>query len=168
MTSLNSNEIRTTHGQRGMTLVEILVAIVVLSVGLLGLAGLQLKGLQVNQGSTFRWQAAMLAQDMADRMRADRAGASNGNYTQVLVAGSTPSSTSASAQTELQDWWARVQMLPGANAKISAPGGPANNQVTITVGWLDTRAQVGTGQTTTASGLGTPSTPALFALATEF
>jgi len=41
--------------QRGMTLIEILVAIVVLSIGLLGLAGLQLKGMQVNQGSTFRW-----------------------------------------------------------------------------------------------------------------
>jgi len=49
--------------QRGMTLIEILVAIVVLSVGLLGLAGLQLKGLQVNQGSIYRWQAAMLAED---------------------------------------------------------------------------------------------------------
>ena len=165
MTNLNSNEIRSRHGQSGMTLVEILVAIVVLSVGLLGLAGLQLKGLQVNQGSTFRWQAAMLAQDMADRIRADRAGATNGNYTQHLLAGSTPSSTSASAQTELQDWWARVQMLPGANATISAPAGPNNNQVTITVGWLDTRAQAGTGQTNTGSGLGTP---ASFALATEF
>src|SRR6266404_3862053 len=65
--------------QRGMTLIEILVAIVVLSVGLLGLAGLQLKGLQVNQGSIYRWQAAMLAEDIADRIRADRAGA--GTYT---------------------------------------------------------------------------------------
>jgi hypothetical protein len=107
----------------------------------------------------------MLTQDMADRMRADRAGATNGNYTQSLVGGSTPTSASASAKAELQDWWARVQMLPGANATISAPAGAANNQVTITVGWLDTRAQAGTGQTTTASGLGTP---ASFVLATEF
>jgi type IV pilus assembly protein PilV len=166
MTNLTSNEIRSSHRQRGMTLVEILVAIVVLSLGLLGLAGLQLKGLQVNQGSIYRWQAAMLAQDMADRMRADRVGATNGSYTQThLAAGSTPSSTSPSAQSELQDWWARVQMLPGASASISAPAGPANNQVTITVGWLDTRAQAGTGQTTAASGLGTT---ASFALATEF
>ena len=46
--------------QRGVTLIEILVAIVVLSIGLLGLAGLQLKGLQVSQGSTYRSQAALL------------------------------------------------------------------------------------------------------------
>ena len=70
--------------QRGMTLIEILVAIVVLSLGLMGLAGLQLKGMQVNQGSTYRSQAAILAQEMAERIRADLTGAGNSANTQLI------------------------------------------------------------------------------------
>lgn len=83
MTNLPSN-ISGRAAQRGMTLIEILVAIVVLSVGLLGMAGLQLKGMQVNQGSAYRWQAAMLAEDIADQMRADRANALASAYTVTL------------------------------------------------------------------------------------
>jgi prepilin-type N-terminal cleavage/methylation domain-containing protein len=58
--------------QRGLTMIEVLVAIVVLAIGLLGLAGLQLNGLKVSQGSTFRWKASQLAADLADQLRASR------------------------------------------------------------------------------------------------
>jgi type IV pilus assembly protein PilV len=133
--------------QRGMTLVEILVAIVVLSVGLLGLAGLQLKGMQVNQGSAYRWQAALLVEDIADRMRADRTSAQNGQYN---VTGGVPATTgSSTTQSVLQDWWSRVQaQLPGAQATIGpvAPGATANSfSIPISVTWNDTRAQGGSG-----------------------
>jgi type IV pilus assembly protein PilV len=123
--------------QRGMTLIEILVAVVVLSVGLLGLAGLQLKGMQVNQGSVYRWQAAMLAEDIADRMRADRA---NALVSQQYVVTANVPSGSGSAVT---DWVGRVKLLPVGTATISAP--TAANQVTITITWADTRAQGGAG-----------------------
>jgi type IV pilus assembly protein PilV len=137
--------------QRGMTLIEILVAIVVLSIGLLGLAGLQLKGLQVNQGSTYRWQAAVLAEDMADRIRADKVGATAGSYT--LTAGGAPlSSATGGTLAAINEWLARVGTLPGGQAAITAPAGPAGNQVTITVTWLDTRAKGGAGDTSTARG----------------
>jgi type IV pilus assembly protein PilV len=149
--------------QRGMTLIEILVAIVVLSVGLLGLAGLQLKGLQVNQGSVYRWQAAMLAEDIADRIRADRAGALGGNYT--VTAGVASGAASGATLAAINDWLTRVQGLPGGTAGITAPAGAAGNQVTITIGWVDTRAQAGAGQTTVASGYGAP---ASHVLNTEF
>jgi type IV pilus assembly protein PilV len=66
--------------QAGFTLLEILVAIVVLSLGLLGLAGLQAASLRNNQVAYYRGIAAQQAYDMADRIRANLAGVAAGNY----------------------------------------------------------------------------------------
>lgn len=66
--------------QRGFTLLEILVAIVVLSIGLLGLAGLQVVSLNNNQIAYYRAIASQQAYDIADRMRANLAGVSAGRY----------------------------------------------------------------------------------------
>jgi type IV pilus assembly protein PilV len=149
--------------QRGMTLIEILVAIVVLSVGLMGLAGLQLKGMQVNQGSTYRSQAAILAQEMAERIRADLTGAGNNTYTVTSGVPATPSAA-------MTDWLTRVQMLPGGTATITAPaagGTPGTQLIDVTVNWVDTRAQTGAGlsSTSTAPGFGAPGS---FDLPVEF
>jgi len=97
------------------------------------------EGLQVNQGSIYRWQAAMLAEDIADRIRADRAGA--GTYTLPFAPAAAqrhlpPGSRNPAAIT---DWLLRVATLPGGAAGIAV--NPAANQVTITVAWTDTRAQ---------------------------
>lgn len=156
-----SNHVRTAR-QRGMTLIEILVAVVVLSVGLLGLAGLQIKGIQVNQGSAYRWQASMLAEDIADRIRADKTGASNGDY--KVTGGAASGTGSPATQSAVTDWLARVKTLPGGTADIPAPVLTAGtvNQVTITVGWTDARAQVGSGVAAAAT------VPGSFVLITEF
>src|SRR3990167_4605539 len=64
------------HGsrsQKGFSLIEVLVALLVLSIGLLGLAALQTTSLQFNTGSYFRTQATFLAYDILDRMRANSA-----------------------------------------------------------------------------------------------
>jgi type IV pilus assembly protein PilV len=67
-------------GSRGLTLVEILIALLVLSIGLLGLAGLQTTSLKFNTSAYYRTQATTLAYDLADRMRANRQAALNGLY----------------------------------------------------------------------------------------
>jgi type IV pilus assembly protein PilV len=151
--------------QRGMTLIEILVAIVVLSIGLLGLAWLQLKGLQVGQGSTYRWQAAMLAEDIADRMRSDRPSALAGNYSGTFAAGATSTSGPLGTQSAMNDWLARLATLPSGNTIISAPAGAAGNQVTITIAWTDTRANAGAGATGARA---SSAAPGAFTLQTEF
>jgi type IV pilus assembly protein PilV len=69
---------------RGFTLMELLVAIVVLAIGLLGLAGLQALGLRNNTSAYHRTQATILAYDMIDRMRANRARAIAGSYDVAL------------------------------------------------------------------------------------
>jgi type IV pilus assembly protein PilV len=61
-------------------MIDVLVAMVVLSIGLLGLAGLQATGLRYNHGAYLSTQATLQAYDMADRMRANMAGVDNGDY----------------------------------------------------------------------------------------
>ena len=56
----------------GMTLIEVLVTLVIISVGLLGVAALQLTTVRNNYDAYVRSQAAVMASDMLDRMRANR------------------------------------------------------------------------------------------------
>lgn len=55
----------------GFSLVEVLVAVLVLSIGLLGLAGLQIAAARANDGARLRTEATLAASDVADRLRAD-------------------------------------------------------------------------------------------------
>ena len=64
----------------GFTLIEVLIAMVVLAVGLLGLAALQTTSLKNNQSAYFRSQATQLAYDITDRMRTNKLGVAAGNY----------------------------------------------------------------------------------------
>ena len=59
------------RGQQGMSLVESLVALLVLSIGLLGIAGLLIEGLRSNRSALYRTQAVYLVSDIADRIRAN-------------------------------------------------------------------------------------------------
>ena len=66
--------------QHGTSLIEVLVALVVLSVGLLGLAGLQLNALKLNQAAMQRSEATLFAYSILDQMRADSRAAKAGAY----------------------------------------------------------------------------------------
>ena len=72
---------------RGFSLIEVLIALVVLSVGLLGLAAMQAEGLRTTSVAQQRYQAVRLAGDIADRMRANIAGATDDDY--VIAAGAS-------------------------------------------------------------------------------
>jgi len=61
-------------------LIEVLVAALVLGVGLLGLAALQIQGLRSNFSANLRSQGTLLAYDIADRMRVNLAGFEHGEY----------------------------------------------------------------------------------------
>jgi len=66
--------------QEGFSLIETLIAVLVLSVGLLGMAALQMNAIKNNQLSLQRSQAVVMISFMLDAMRANRADASNSNY----------------------------------------------------------------------------------------
>jgi type IV pilus assembly protein PilV len=72
---------RRNFGQaRGYTIIEVMVALLILSLGLLGIAGLHLVSLRNAHGSGMRDVATQLAYDMADRMRANLDGVKAGTY----------------------------------------------------------------------------------------
>ncbi|MRI33718.1 type IV pilus modification protein PilV [Endozoicomonas sp. OPT23] len=71
--------------QGGVGLLEVLVTLVVVSVGALGMVGLQSKSIQHNQTSYLRSQAAFLANDMMERIRSNRKHASTSTEYSVLI-----------------------------------------------------------------------------------
>lgn len=122
--------------QRGATLIEVLVAMVVLAIGLLGLAGLQATSVQSNYSAYYRSQATILAADITDRMRANRNAAIAGGYT-LSELKSAHSSTTSRADKDLNEWLAQVSQLPSGKAQIARDG--ATGIVTVTITWDDTR-----------------------------
>jgi len=75
--------------QQAFTLVEVMVAMVVFSIGLLGLAGLQSLGMQNNQTAFFRTLAMQQAYNMSDRMRENIVGVKAGNYNAITKTAGT-------------------------------------------------------------------------------
>jgi type IV pilus assembly protein PilV len=90
--------------QRGATLIEILVAVLILSFGMLGMAALQTRALQGNQSSLQRSQAIMLSNYMLDAMRIDRANAQGGFYNISNVCDPVGISGSTLAKNNLRAW----------------------------------------------------------------
>lgn len=122
------------QAQSGMTLVEVLVAVLVLAVGLLGLAGLQTSALRNNQSSMERSLAVIESYGIVDAMRADRANAENGAFDIGLEDSPTGGSF---AGNELTKWRNRLvaQLGPGATGSIACNG----LQCTVIVQWDDSR-----------------------------
>jgi type IV pilus assembly protein PilV len=91
--------------QTGFSLVEILVTIVILSMGLLGLAGLQTRALTSQMESYQRSQALILLKDMADRINANRANAADYVTTTPLGTGyGTCAATGPGSAGDLCEW----------------------------------------------------------------
>lgn len=134
--------------QSGISMVEVLVAIVVLSFGLLGLAGLQADGLRSNNDAYMKSQATLLAYDMLDRMRANVLGVENGFYDDLFSA--TPEDptciTSGCTIEEMSEhdafeWSQKVaELLPGGQGRVIGTG--SGSVFTITVMWDERRTGV--------------------------
>lgn len=73
----------TQNSHSGFTLVEIMVTMVVMTIGFLGLAGLQATALRSNSGATLRTQAVIYANDMAERIRANPAGVTSNQFLNI-------------------------------------------------------------------------------------
>ncbi|MBD9501427.1 type IV pilus modification protein PilV [Pseudomonas sp. PDM23] len=130
----------------GFTLVEVLVSVLILGVGLLGLAGLQNVGISAGYSALQRSQASWLASEMADLLRANpdaaRAGAYDTNFLDV-AAGCPKSAGSTRAQLDLGQWQADVcETLGGTGSglvQVAHSGGQYS--ALIVVRWSDRRAR---------------------------
>lgn len=131
----------------GFSMLEILVSLVVLSIGLLGLAALQTTAMRFNHDGHLLSIAVSQANMMADRMRANKAGVTAGDYNTLSGIPTPPACTTCSpaqrAQKDLYDWNTRnAAALPSGQGTVTAAGG----LFSITVRWDNERTGVtGTG-----------------------
>ena len=154
----NRAQSTTLRPARGFSLIEVLIALLVLSVGLLGLAFLQAAGLRFNNDSYMRSQATILAYDLVDRMRANTKAALGGAYCLTSV---TPCTTIAPpaaqncgdmagcgtpqllAQYDVSQWYElqKVRLAAAATpssfegALVPTAGGNNVFRITITMRW---------------------------------
>ena len=110
----------------GFTLLEALVALLVLSIGLLGLAGLQLHALQYTHSSYQRTLANLQAQDLAERM-----------WTHLRQPRTELTDWQAAHQASLPEWQGSLVDAPDELDKSSKPGKPGT--YILTIRWRDTR-----------------------------
>ncbi len=136
---------RMTMKQSGFTLLEVLIAVLVLAIGLLGLAGLMTSSIRNNQSAYQRTQATWLAYDVVDRMRINRAVALAGGYNMALgtpaACAANPALAGAMSAQDLTSWKNQIACaLPAGDGAVAIQ---ANRTVTVTVKWNDSRGTAG-------------------------
>ena len=93
----------------GATLIEILIAVLILSFGFLGMAALQVRAMKGGISSFQLTQAVILSQYMMDVMRVDREAAKSGNYNLALSCNPSGISGTTLANNSLKDWLTSVK-----------------------------------------------------------
>ncbi len=137
-TSSNS---RLMNRMRGFSLLETLVALVVMSIGMLGIAALYVESLRAGKTAIYRTQAVTLAADMADRIRSNStaqvayAGAAANNNCVALAINCTPAQMAAH---DLLLWQQDVtNMVPAGVGNVQFNGATVPSTYTITVTWTE-------------------------------
>ncbi|WP_260295704.1 type IV pilus modification protein PilV [Sedimenticola hydrogenitrophicus] len=148
VTERSSSLGRNKRRQCGFSMIEVLISIVVLAIGLLGIAGLQLSSLKGTDSANYRSTATMLSYDIVDKMHANRALALAGSYSIAMAAG-LPASPTTIQDVDIANWLTALDTyLPSGDGSITI----ANGVVTVTVQWDDSR---GEGSTTESFQLST-------------
>ncbi|MBX2838161.1 MAG: type IV pilus modification protein PilV [Gammaproteobacteria bacterium] len=105
--------------QRGVGIIEVLIALVLISAGFLAAAQMQMRGMQYSQSAYSHSQAYFMATEIMDRMRANTEGMMDGAYNNretsaVLIdpqCGTNPCNAAEIAQQDLYDWSANLHDL---------------------------------------------------------
>ncbi len=138
--------------QRGVGLIEVLIAVLVVSIGFLGVAALQVMSLSTNNSAMARSMATVSTYSIFDAMRLDKGSALNGDYDGTVAGNACPAipSTVTLAGTQLHSWCDQLASNLGSVAsttgkvdctKISNDRG----YCTVTIKFADSRSGVGGG-----------------------
>lgn len=129
----------------GFTLLEVMIALVISAVALLGLAGLQAQSLSFNNSAYIRSQATYLAYDILDKMRMNKVAANNGSYDLAIT--DTPNSAtcygtgvtcteSGLALADRYEWYTNVKAtLPEGKSSVARITGSGQDIISVTVQW---------------------------------
>lgn len=118
--------------QRGISLIEVMMSVLIFSIGLLGLAGLMVMATRSNHAAYLRTQVTFMANSMADRMSGNPTGLWNGDYNSTAypiapaAAGcgaGAPCSPADLAKHDQQLWSDQLRtFLPNPSAQIDCSG----------------------------------------------
>lgn len=139
--SVNKMQSPGMRAHAGFSLVEVLIALVIMSVGMLGIAGLYVEGMKAGRTSTFRHHAVTLAGDVADRIRANPLGGVDyqgpgGNNNCVL--GNVDCNASQMAANDIALWKAQAAaMLPNGDVAVTFDDTVTPNTYRIVVSWAE-------------------------------
>lgn len=132
--------------QSGFTLVEVMIAVLIITVGMLGVAALQIASLKNNQSALERSEAVVLTYSIMDRMRANRDLAAAGDYDIAMpgsVAACAGPAGGSLAGNDVSQWIADIQTTFGAGVACGAIDCDLNFNCTITIQWDDSLATQG-------------------------
>jgi len=138
---LITHQTRAPRRRRGFSLVEVLIALVIMSVGMLGIAGLFVQSMQAGRTSMFRHHAVTLAGDVADRIRANptaRAAYAEGGVDSGCVAQGIDCSAPEMAANDIFLWAQQAaDQLPNGLVEITYDGAVNPPSYTIVVRWTE-------------------------------
>ena len=146
--------------QAGVGLIEVLVAVLVLSIGFLGIAALQAHSLSINNGAMSRSMATVASYSILDAMRTDLSSAEATAYNTTVKANACPAASTTLASVQLNLWCGQLASTLGASASTTGAINCGNTGVcTITITFDDSRS--GTAGTGSSTGLQTLTTKAM-------
>lgn len=137
----------TRKGQQGFSMIEVLVTLLIISLALLGTAGLQAYSMRLNQGGQFRSQAVFLVADLAERMEANKPAAVAGSYVKATTSVPSALSTACTVGTctgvalaayDLSQWENAVAaVLPQSSWSVTQVTAGNPSTYSIRVSWVD-------------------------------
>jgi type IV pilus assembly protein PilV len=132
--------------QGGFSLIEALITVLIISVGLLSMATLQLQSIKLNRSALQKLQAANLANEIADTLFVNSQQAEDGDYTLAIGSQTNSAPSNTVAHKDIEQWLADVQQLPVGRLGISAAGTMAGvadiRTFDITICWQDQTVSV--------------------------
>ncbi|MDP2431879.1 MAG: type IV pilus modification protein PilV [Pseudomonadota bacterium] len=137
--------------QSGLTLLEVMITVVILSLGLLGLAGLQLTGLKNNRDAYNSAVSAQVMQDMAERIRADLTGMRADSYDSLNISADASQCVAGVAVTLSNRAACQLTALPLGTARIREVSANSNSFY-VAVLWRDQQMNGASGWTTDTTG----------------
>ena len=132
--------------QRGVTLLEVMISVLILGVGILGIAAMQTTALRNSQSSFERSQAVMHSYAIIDAMRANRVAALAGAYNMAMACAAPGLGGGTLAETDLNQWIVSMKTGMGGSAADTTTCGSIacdTGNCTVVVQWDDSRATDG-------------------------